>query len=106
MQEHALSPPCDKGLPSALPIYGQPATPLYGGSPSPSRHDEKPLGPLIVGHGSLGIQPDAIAGMSNLQPLSPAQPLTRKVPVPLDELLRLAGEFSEGGRLPEGRAHS
>jgi len=35
------------------------------------------------------------------QPPMPAQPLMPKVPVPLDELLKVAVEFSEGGRLPE-----
>jgi Tfp pilus assembly protein PilF len=100
MQEHALPPPCALGLPHS-PTYGQVAETLYDRSPSPYRYDEKPLKPLITGDVSPGLQPGALAGMIAASPPVSAQPLIPKVPVPLDELLKVAGEFSERGRLPE-----
>jgi Flp pilus assembly protein TadD len=100
MQEHALPPLCGLGLPHS-PTYGQVAETLYDRSPSPYRHDEKLLKPLITGDVSPGLQPGALAGMIAASPPVSAQPLIPKVPVPLDELLKVAGEFSERGRLPE-----
>jgi hypothetical protein len=102
MQEHSLPPPCEEGLPLPHPpTYGQVAETLCDRSPSPYRHDEKPLKPLITGDASPGLQPGALAETIAAPPPVPAQPLIPEVPVPLDELLKVAGEFSERGRLPE-----
>jgi len=88
--------------PSHPPTYGQMAETLYDRSPSPYRHDEKLLKPLITGDASPGLQTGALAEMiAAPPPPAPAQPLIPKVPVPLDELLKVAGEFSDGGRLSE-----
>jgi tetratricopeptide (TPR) repeat protein len=67
--------------------------------PLPSRQEA--LKPLIAGDALPELQPGALAGMSAARTRVPAQSLMPKVPVPLDELLKVAGEFSQGGRLPE-----
>ena len=56
---------------------------------------------MITGNASPGLQLGAPAEMMAARPPVPAQPPTPKVPVPLDELLKVASEFSEGGRFPE-----
>jgi hypothetical protein len=101
MQEHALPPPCKESLRLPHPLTSrQVAETLYDGSASPCCHDVKPLKP-ITGDASPGLQPGALAEMIAASPPVPAQPPIPRVPVPLDELLKVAGEFSEGGRLPE-----
>jgi Flp pilus assembly protein TadD len=101
MQEHALSPFCEEGLrPPHAPACGQVVEALCDRSPSSHRHDEKPLKPLMAGGATPGLQTGALTRMAAPLPV-PARPPVPKVPVPLDELLMVAAEFSEGGRLSE-----
>jgi Flp pilus assembly protein TadD len=60
-----------------------------------------PLKPLMTGDASPGLQTGGLTEMIAVPPPVLAQPPMPKVPVPLNELLKVAGEFSEGGRLPE-----
>jgi Flp pilus assembly protein TadD len=102
MQENALSTPCEEGFGLPYPATcEQVAVTLYGRSASPYRHDEKPQKPLIIGDASPGPQTGVPAEVIAAPPPVPAQPLIPKVPVPLDELLKVAGAFSDGGRLSE-----
>ena len=105
MQEDAFSPFCDEGShPPHAPTCGQVAETLYDRSPSLYRHDEKPLKPLIAGDASPGLQTGVMTNMTAAPPQVPAQPAVPKVPVPLGELLKVAAEFSEAGRLSEAES--
>jgi Flp pilus assembly protein TadD len=102
MLEHVLPPNREEGF--RLPYrttYGQVAARFCDGSPFPYDHDEKPLKPVATGDALPEVQPGAQAGMIVSPPPLPDQRLIPKVPVPLDELLKVAGELSEEGRLPE-----
>jgi len=95
MQERPLSPFCDEGSrPRHTPACGQAGVPCDR-SPSFDHHDEKSLEPLIAGDASPGLQTGVLTEMPAAPPTIP------KVPVPLHELLKVAAEFSEGGRLSE-----
>jgi Tfp pilus assembly protein PilF len=86
MQKHALSLLCDEGShPRHTTACGE-AGVLCDQSPSLDCDGEKLLEPLIAGVES---------------PRTGAPSAIPKVPVPLDELLKIAAEFSEGGRLSE-----
>jgi tetratricopeptide (TPR) repeat protein len=102
MQEQALSLPCEKGLGQSLPpATGQAAEALYDRSRSAFGHDNKPQRPVVTGLPLPGVQPGAPGGISTTQAQASPQPLMPKVSVPLDELLKVVGEFSERGRLVE-----
>src|ERR1700692_2843752 len=79
----------------------QMATRLRQDSHSLKNQDEKPLKPVATGDALPEVQLGAQAGMIVSPPPVPDQPLIPTVPVPLDELLKVAGELSEEGRLPE-----
>ncbi|WP_143039792.1 MULTISPECIES: glycosyltransferase family 9 protein [Bradyrhizobium] len=102
MQEHALSPSCDEGShPPHTPAGEEVVEALRERSPSLHREDDgKPPKPLIAGDASRGPQTGALTRLTAASPM-PAQPPMPKVPVPLDELLKVAAEFSEGGRFSE-----
>ena len=60
--------------------------------------------PVITGDALPEPQPGAQAGMMVSPPPVAGQALISKVPVPLDELLKIAGKFSEEGRFPEAES--
>lgn len=81
MMENALRPPCEGLRPPRGSNFGQVSEGLPDRSPFPYRHDEKPLKPLIAADASL----------------------LPNVPIPLNELLKVASEFAEAGRLSEAQ---
>jgi hypothetical protein len=104
MLEHALPPPREEDLrPPRSLTCGQVAETLYDRYAPPSRDDEKPLKPPIIAGTSPGPQTCAPAEIIAAPRPAPAQPLIPNIPVPLDELLTIAGEFSEAGKLSEAQ---
>jgi Tfp pilus assembly protein PilF len=51
-----------------------------------------------------GLQPRAPGGIGTAQPQASSQTLTPRVSVPLEEMLKVAGEYSERGRFPEAES--
>jgi tetratricopeptide (TPR) repeat protein len=102
MPEYAITSNCEEEV--RLPhrsTCGQGAATLHDGYPLPCSDDGKPL-KLVTTRDTLqemqfGVQAEMIASL----PPVPGPPSMPKVPVPLDELLKVASAFSEEGRLPE-----
>jgi hypothetical protein len=96
VREHALPPIAKKVFRTAAPTGKRRRSALD--SPFSYIHDEKLPRSLITAGDTLPeprlrIQAEMIA----LPPVVPDQPPIPKAPVPLDELLMVAGEFSKDG---------
>jgi tetratricopeptide (TPR) repeat protein len=80
---------------------GPAAATLYDESLLTYRDEGKPLKPAPARDTLHEMQPGVQAEMMASSSPVAGQPAIPKVPVPLDELLKIAGEFSEKGRLSE-----
>ncbi len=104
MLERALPSNCEEFRLPHRSTCGPAAATLYDESSLTYRDDGKPLKAApaceTLHEAQLGVRAAIIASSSPVA----GQPAIPKVAVPLDELLKIAGEFSEKGRLPEAES--